>query len=461
MSSRRSSNAYIRNQEAERLRQERERQREIERKKREERLRREAEQRRREEQRLKQLNNYRNSINSLFVELKVNLNNLNDQISNYNISKSDQGSKHKAIDESKLFVADLQKYLNSYSSKSEDFTYLQNVINQGKNFKSKFVGLTKSLLKESSDNEATVARNLQKQIDQMLSRSSTSQMKTPNIKDTISDLEAQIFWLNKINEQISQIDFNNLSEFLLQKYNKHKNLLQTANSFIEFKKFSLDFIPQFIEKANQYRLEQEQLNTEFSEIYIDYVSLCEECGIPPEQFSVTKENVEKMKTISLDMDNFLLEQKKNNYIKDAINETMAELGLPILATKVQPNSDNTTLNKFLVQFKDDTAIDVTVTEDGHISMEVGLMDNYYRGVTPEEAAHFSLEASKFCEKYKLLQQKLEEKGVILDEGETYPPTSAHAKIIDVSDYNLEVTKNNTLNNADQNNYQENIQQHME
>ena len=45
---------------------------------------------------------------------------------------------------------------------------------------------------------------------------------------------------------------------------------------------------------------------------------------------------------------------------------------------------------------------------------------------------------QFCNDYRIIEQKLEEKGLIFSDRNFLPPTAAYAEIINVSEYGLEV-----------------------
>ena len=214
--------------------------------------------------------------------------------------------------------------------------------------------------------------------------------------------------------------------------------LANAKDFMTVKLFVTNQIPKIEKKIADEKQKRKELSDVFNSLYSDYVLLCEECGLEKSLYSISEDSVRAMAKDIKKMNCYLQSKSEKEAIKKAIDEVMEELGYPVLATKYLSSKDGENCKKLLLQYADDKAVDVTITDNGQITMEIGIMDNEDRVPTPDEAAGLCSDMQQFCNDYRIIEQKLEEKGLIFSDRNFLPPTAAYAEIINVSEYGLEV-----------------------
>ena len=117
---------------------------------------------------------------------------------------------------------------------------------------------------------------------------------------------------------------------------------------------------------------------------------------------------------------------------------MSEMGYEVLGHRNVSKKSGKKFSNDLYSFSDGTAVNITSSSDGMISMEFGGIDTVDR--IPDEAERSTLaeEAGTFCEKQKEIEARLEEKGVLVGKRiSVLPPDGAYAQIINISDYEME------------------------
>jgi hypothetical protein len=109
---------------------------------------------------------------------------------------------------------------------------------------------------------------------------------------------------------------------------------------------------------------------------------------------------------------------------------MEELGINFIG---HGKDDNGVSKSTLYRFNDSTAVGVTVNSTGEIAMEVGGMDTTDREPTAQEATKLEKDMSSFCQRYKKIREKLEEKGIRMVTNYELPPVSEYSLIHNLRD----------------------------
>ena len=87
-------------------------------------------------------------------------------------------------------------------------------------------------------------------------------------------------------------------------------------------------------------------------------------------------------------------------------------------------------------FDEGTAVNVTYSSDGQITMELGGISTDDRLPTEVESASLASDMRTFCDDYFEIEQRLRKKGIITKRISILPPEEQYAQMINVSDYNL-------------------------
>ena len=436
MSGPKKSKAQLRREEQERIRKERERQLALKKKMEEERLRKELEEKIRKER----ITKCRNILNNYVFKIETLQKNLNNELRNYSIVNQVQSDNASNTTYNKALTIKVktEKFSASVKHISDDEAVLEKNISDAKDILDLYSGLEISLKNESISNQKDYATQLNYKLNQLFNCSGEWLLSSNDYRKLIPDLEARLYWGRIADKKLSELVNQDISTELLESIKSQFESLANAKDFMTVKLFVTNQIPKIEKKIADEKQKRKELSDVFNSLYSDYVLLCEECGLEKSLYSISEASVRAMAKDIEKMNCYLQSKSEKEAIKKAIDEVMEELGYPVLATKYLSSKDGENCKKLLLQYADDKAVDVTITDNGQITMEIGIMDNEDRVPTPDEAAGLCSDMQQFCNDYRVIEQKLEEKGLIFSDRNFLPPTAAYAEIINVSEYGLEV-----------------------
>lgn len=175
---------------------------------------------------------------------------------------------------------------------------------------------------------------------------------------------------------------------------------------------------------------------EYQELYVRYEALIEEVGggqaetIPFDQAAVAK-----LQSAIDDLEAKAQEAAEQAYISQALSEVMKEMGYGLWGQrKVRKRSGRQFRNE-LYHYGADTAINITYSDDGQISMELGKVDREDRLPTKLESQSMETEMHQFCDHFQVIEQRLADKGVKMGSRVMLaPPSADFAQIINITDY---------------------------
>lgn len=191
-------------------------------------------------------------------------------------------------------------------------------------------------------------------------------------------------------------------------------------------------------KADDNRSKQEQARREYKDLCIRYESLCEMAGespisIPPysgEAVSVIGDEIKRL-------EQQIVRQQEQVYITKCVNEVMSEMGYDIIGSREVRKKSGRHFRNELFSFNEGTAVNVTYSPDGQISMELGGLDREDRIPTKEEEEVLTSDMESFCSEFEEFEKRMRARGVIVSNRIALsPPSSEYAAIINVSDYDI-------------------------
>lgn len=172
----------------------------------------------------------------------------------------------------------------------------------------------------------------------------------------------------------------------------------------------------------------------FDKLTARYEALCECCGEPPENIPYGEIGALNEKIARLEKR--LAEQSEQAYIAQAIDEVMEDMGYRLLGTRSAVKKSGAKFRSELYSFSDGAAVNVTYSNDGKITMELGAPDTADRLPTPAEAERLRGDMEEFCGEYDEFERRLAEKGVIPEHISLLPPDAEYAQIINTNEYEL-------------------------
>lgn len=201
--------------------------------------------------------------------------------------------------------------------------------------------------------------------------------------------------------------------------------------------FSVVTIKPLIEECQEYIKNMEKYGNEFTELEEEYKILCEELYITPKTFAVSKIGITKLNTEIIMLKEDVLKIREQEYIADAIDDVMKEMGYELIGSREVSKANGTSFRDELYTFGEGTAVNVRYDSHGRIAMELGGMDNADRLPSSAEVSKLENEMVAFCDKFTEFEMRLEQKGVISKDRISHlPPKAEYAQIINVSDYKI-------------------------
>ena len=207
---------------------------------------------------------------------------------------------------------------------------------------------------------------------------------------------------------------------------------------IEFvENFNAIEVTPLVKKCTEFAELWESSGKEYQELYTRYESLLEETGaqeqaemIPFDRFAV-----EKLKSAIEKLEKKAQEMAEQAYISQALSDVMEEMGYAIWGKREVRKRNGCQFRNELYHYGADTAINVTFSSDGAISMELGKVDHEDRLPTGLESQAMEKEMHRFCDHFHVIEERLAQKGVIMRTRIMLaPPSSEYAQIINLGDY---------------------------
>jgi len=240
-------------------------------------------------------------------------------------------------------------------------------------------------------------------------------------------------YIQKIRDSLGEIS----SLLLPQSFEQRLSHLKEEADKIESPDFLENFyslqVQPFVKLCRAY----EEYGETYNELLISCRCLAEELGIGTEEPVFSGEAIRVLQEEKQRLEQIIAEKQEQEYISQAIDEAMEEMGYRMIGKRSVSKRSGKKFSNRLYEFEEGTAVNVTYSSDGQISMELGAMDTADRTPTPEEASELAEDMQAFCTDYEKLEQKLIEKGIVARHMMRLPPTEEYAQIINVSEYDIE------------------------
>ncbi len=190
-------------------------------------------------------------------------------------------------------------------------------------------------------------------------------------------------------------------------------------------------------KIDVFKLECEQKQAEFGELVARYRALRTMAGGETKELPYSEE---AKATIASEIERLelqLVRQQEQAYITECIDEVMEEMGYDLIGTREVRKKSGKRFRNELFTFNEGTAVNITFSPDGQISMELGGLAREDRIPTAEETEVLTRDMESFCGEFAKFEQKLREHGIIVGNRVALsPPSAEYAAIINVNDYDV-------------------------
>ena len=219
-----------------------------------------------------------------------------------------------------------------------------------------------------------------------------------------------------------------------------RNAIEKANNINNddfLKNFSAVTVEPIVDECREYIKSMELYGAEFEELEAEYMVLCSELHIAPKKFIISESGITELKAEITKLETELLEASEQEYIADAIDEVMEEMGYALIGSREVAKKSGKRFRDELYTFSEGTAVNIRYDSQGKIAMELGGIDATDRVPSQSEATKLEDEMVAFCDRFTELERRLAEKGIICKNRISHLPAKAeYAQIINTSDYDM-------------------------
>lgn len=228
-----------------------------------------------------------------------------------------------------------------------------------------------------------------------------------------------------------------LPTHILQEASQAIRKLQTITEIQYLSTFESVTIAGLTRKVAQYRIALAQQEAEFYELLARYRALCAMANEDPQEYTYSEDSSAALSTEVERIEKALVKQHEQAYICECVNQVMSDMGYDLIGERSVTKRNGKRFRNELFSFNDGTAVNVTYSPNGQISMELGGIAREDRLPSTEEVSVLTQDMETFCGEFAEFERRLRDKGVIVgDRIALSPPTADYAAIINVSDYEV-------------------------
>lgn len=238
--------------------------------------------------------------------------------------------------------------------------------------------------------------------------------------------------IRRINDALAELSGMTLTDKLVERLATIKEKAESITDQSFLGNFFTVVVMPFVKECKAYA----EVRQEHDDLIIRYTMLASECGVATKPVPYTKEGVEFLKDEIALLEQQALEQKEREYINAALEDAMHEMGYTLIGDRTVSKRSGKKIRHELYSLDNGTAVDVTYSDNGQISMELGGMDDIDRQPDVAESAQLVEDMKSFCSDYDALAQRLAEKGVQTKRISIMPPSVEYAQIFNSNDYRI-------------------------
>lgn len=236
----------------------------------------------------------------------------------------------------------------------------------------------------------------------------------------------------KINDALKKIEEIDLSQEMQDKFDSLKKRAAGITSLEFLENFCSMQVYPFVEECEYYRDHW----AEYEELLSRYHYLTEEVGEPAMIFHFSANTIKRLEQEIARLEEQEMDQKAQIYISEAIDEAMLELGYELVGERQVVKKNGKKFRNGLYHLEDGVGVNVTFSDSGQISMELGALDTEDRMPAESEAVELADDMRAFCCDYAELERKLAKKGIVTKRISALPPSAEYAQVINTTEYDL-------------------------
>ena len=239
--------------------------------------------------------------------------------------------------------------------------------------------------------------------------------------------------------QMIQTELESLSELFLSAELSEKEtaikakLLEINDPDFLKNYYAMTVIP-FAKECRAYGAAYASYGEEYERKRYIYEANAKVIGIVAEEIPFSADAVAILDAKIKETDDIIRHRDEQAYIRPCVAEAMQEMGYTVAGTREVVRRNGKRFRNELYLFDEGTAVNVTYSSDGQITMELGGISTDDRLPTEAESASLAADMHTFCDDYYEIERRLRKKGIVTKRISILPPEEQYAQIINVSDY---------------------------
>ena len=199
--------------------------------------------------------------------------------------------------------------------------------------------------------------------------------------------------------------------------------------------YAMTIVP-FVKECRAYNASYIAYGEEYERKRYIYEANAKVIGIAAEEIPFSADAVAILDAKIKETDEIIRHRDEQAYISQCADEAMQEMGYTVAGNREVVRRNGKRFRNELYLFDEGTAVNVTYSSDGQITMELGGISIDDRLPTEAESASLAADMRTFCDDYYEIERRLRKKGIVTKRISILPPEEQYAQIINVSDYSL-------------------------
>lgn len=311
---------------------------------------------------------------------------------------------------------------------SEDPALLERTLEQAKQEYEKLLTLRGELDGTACEIAARLRRDVRDGVDRAFSADFSGLVSGEERR--AAELRESIF------ARVERFSSPELSEPLKLDIMDVRERLERLNSADELSNFNALTIAPLEKRCLEYAQLRSEQGGEYDRITARYHALCGELGRHPEAVLLERGAVQRLEELVAGIEAEILHAEEQAYINRCIDEVMEEMGYHLIGNRSVVKRSGAKFRSELYSFSEGTAVNVTYSSNGSITMELGAADVRSRLPDESEAKRLTADMQSFCGSFREFGRRLLEKGVKAEHLSLLPPEPEYAQIIDISGYEM-------------------------
>ena len=224
---------------------------------------------------------------------------------------------------------------------------------------------------------------------------------------------------------------------IVSEIRKALSLLQRIEDMQYLRTFNSVTVMGVLRKVDVYKHQKEQKEAKFKELFARYKALCFMAGEESRRYPYSEDAAATISTEIERLEILLVRQQEQAYICECVNDVMADMGYDLIGSREVHKKSGKRFRNELFTFNEGTAVNVTFSPEGQISMELGGLAREDRIPTADEAEILTHDMESFCGEFAEFERRMLAKGIVVGNRIALsPPTAEYAAIINVNDYDV-------------------------